>query len=289
MQNQFLNLTPPYSSRDQARWFLIPAPFDASTCYRPGARFGPQAIIEASTQMELLDEELLFEPYKVGIHTTHPLEPVLDPEKMAELVKKEVSKAIDQGKMVCTLGGDHSVSIGSITAFFKAFGPLNIIQFDAHLDLRETYQGSRFSHACVMKRVWDLGNPIQVGIRSFSEEELNFLKKTGAKPIFAKDIFSEPQGSIDSVIKSLDKSLPTYITIDLDCLDPSVMPAVGTPEPGGMSWYILVNFLQTIISNSNIVGFDCVELSPVPGINFPEFTAARLIYKVIGYCQKGKI
>ncbi|OCC15697.1 Agmatinase [Dissulfuribacter thermophilus] len=289
MQNQFLNLTPPYSSRDQAKWFLIPAPFDASTCYRPGARFGPQAIIEASTQMELLDEELLFEPYKIGIHTTQAIEPVLDPEKMAELVREEVSKAIDQGKMVCTLGGDHSVSIGAITAFFNAFGPLNIIQFDAHLDLRESYQGSRFSHACVMRRVWDLGNPIQVGIRSFSGEELTFLKETGAKPIFAKDIFSDPQGSIDSVIKSLDKSLPTYITIDLDCLDPSVMPAVGTPEPGGMLWYTLLNFLQTIISNSNIVGFDCVELSPVPGINFPEFTAARLIYKVIGYCQKDKI
>ena len=287
MGGQFLNLNQEFSHPERAKWVIIQAPFDASVCYRPGARLGPQAIVEASSQLEHFDEELLCEPYRVGIHTQDPIEPVIDPRQMSKLVYEEALKSFEMGKRVCLLGGDHSVSIGAIQAAHQVHGRLNLVQFDAHLDLRDSYQGSTHSHACTMRRVWDMVNPIQIGIRSFSKEEFEFLRSQAKPPISAGQIHSDPQGSLEEMKARVQPDLPTYVTLDLDCLDPSIMPAVGTPEPGGLLWYQILSFLREITTWSNVVGFDCVELAPIPGMNFPEFTAARLIYKVIGYCHHG--
>jgi len=245
--------------------------------------------LDASVQLEHLDEETLSEPFRKGIHTLAPIEPAIDPETMALKVQEVVTHALSLGgKKVCTLGGDHSVSIGAIRAFYNTFGPMNIVQFDAHLDLRESYQGSRYSHACVMRRVWDLGRVIQVGIRSFSREELDFLQKEGRRPILAKEIHQDQGSCVKRLVKSLDPGLPTYVTLDLDVLDPSIMPGVGTPEPGGMDWYGILDFIRAIPRTTRVIGFDCVELSPVPGMNISEYTAARLVYKFIAYVEDAR-
>ncbi len=285
MQNQFLGLKPPLCLPDTARWHILPIPYDASVCYRPGARYGPQAIIEASGQMELFDEEIKSEPYKAGIYTHPYLDTVIDPEKMCGLIMERSLKIIGLGnKRICTIGGDHSITIGVVNALYQHYGRLNIIQFDAHLDLRGSYQGSEFSHACVMRRIWDMANIVQIGIRSFSKEEWDFIQKYDHRPIMAHNVKEDLDKSIQAMKNALDPNLPTYITIDLDCLDPSHMPSVGTPEPGGLNWYELTYFLKYIALRSRrIIGFDCVELAPIGGLNFADYTAARLIYKFIGY------
>lgn len=287
MGSQFLDLSPEFSSAGEASWIIVPVPFDATTCYRPGARFGPQAIIEASCQMELFDDELLFEPYTCGIHTLNALEPLIDPREMAEKVEQVVAPLVSTGKKVCVLGGDHSVSIGAIEAVKKVHGRINCVQFDAHLDLRDNFQGSPYSHACVMRRVWEGVNPIQIGIRSYSKEEHDFIVGQPHSPITASSVHQDLEGVIANTRERLESALPTYVTIDLDCLDPSIMPAVGTPEPGGLGWFELLALLRAITQTTTVIGFDCVELAPVPGLNHPEYTASRLIYKMIGYCSQG--
>ena len=288
MGTQFLALGHEFSSEDKASWIIIPVPFDATTCYRPGARFGPQAIIDASCQMELFDEELLSEPFRHGIHTRSPVEPLIDPKEMALNVEEVVASILSGGKRVCVLGGDHSISIGAIEAAKRVYGKINLVQFDAHLDLRENYQGSPYSHACVMRRVWDGTNPIQVGIRSYSREEYDFLVGQDRLPLTAYSVRQDLEGTTLELARRLEAALPTYVTIDLDCLDPSIMPAVGTPEPGGLNWFDLLSLLRTITRTTTVIGFDCVELAPVPGLNHPEYTASRLVYKMIGYCSHGR-
>ncbi len=232
--------------------------------------------------MELYDEELKREVYRCGIHTTEPLSPLVDPEAMVQKVEKAASEIVSEQRLPVIIGGDHSVSIGAIRAVANQYGPLDIVQFDAHTDLRDSYQGTRFSHACVMRRVWELGQILQVGIRSTSGEEAKFLGQRGKEPIWAKDILID----LDSCIKKLVGFLsgrPIYITIDLDCLDPGIMPSVGTPEPGGLQWHHLMALLSAITKTGQVKGFDVVELSPIPGLHAPDFLAARLIYRLIGY------
>jgi agmatinase len=283
---QFLDLSPPHSDFESAKVAMVPVPFDATTCYKSGARDGPSHIIAASPHMEFYDEETDSEPYLKGIHTLEPLEPVLPPEKMVSTVRETVEDLLDASKLPVIIGGEHSVSIGAIQAVCKKLGKINIIQFDAHTDLRDSYLGTRFSHACVMKRVWDLGNVIQVGIRSISREEKDFLTSHGKEPVWAKDVIHDRESAIKAVISSL-APFPSYVTIDLDCLDPSIMPAVGTPEPGGLSWTDITAFLRALTKATNVVGFDVVELSPIPGHHASDFTAARLIYKFLAYIFDG--
>jgi len=261
---------------------LVPVPFDSTTCYKAGARDGPYHILAASPHMEFYDEETRTETYRCGIHTTSPLEPELPPENMVKKVRSEVSSIAKREQIAVVLGGDHSVSIGAIEAFYREKGPLNIIQFDAHTDLRESYQGSPFSHACVMRRVLDMGNVIQVGIRSLSLEEAELLESSHREPVWAKDVLQDREKAITKVLSSLE-DLPTYVTIDLDCLDPSIMPAVGTPEPGGLLWQDIISFLYKITRKTAIIGFDVVELSPIPGLHAPDYLAARLVYKFLSY------
>jgi len=279
---QFLNIPPPYTDRDRARVVVIPVPFDSTTTYKAGARDGPASIISASPHMEFYDEETDSEIYEWGIHTIDPVEPVLPPEEMVARVRDVAEEIIAAGKLPVTLGGDHSVSIGAIEAAHRLNGPLNIVHFDAHTDLRDSYQGSLYSHACVMRRVWSLGTVMQVGIRSLSKEEKDFLTEQQSRPIWARDLLADRNRCVDRLLRGL-KDLPTYVTIDLDCLDPSIMPAVGTPEPGGLAWADITAFLKALARTTRIVGFDVVELSPIPGYHAADFTAARLVYKFLSY------
>ena len=262
---------------------MVPVPYDSTTCYKAGARDGPMHILAASPHMELYEEEAGQEVYQCGIHTMDALEPCISPESMAEKVEQAVAGILSQRKLPVVLGGDHSVSIGAIRATAKSVGQLDIIQFDAHTDLRNEYQGSPYSHACVMRRVWDLGNVIQAGIRSTSREEMEFLEKSGTTPLWARDIIEMDPGRAAEMLTGRLTGRPVYITIDLDCLDPGIMPSVGTPEPGGLLWHQLTGMLRAISETGKIIGFDVVELSPIKGMHAPDYIAARLIYKLIGY------
>jgi len=261
---------------------VIPVPFDHTASYKTGARDGPQAILTASKNLELYDEETGTEVYKQVFYTLEPLEPVLPVEAMVREIRKTVESVLQNGQFPIVLGGDHSVSIGAIEAACNHFGRINIVQFDAHTDMRESYSGTPYSHACVMRRVWGLGNVIQIGQRATSLEEMAFLQAENRPPIWARDVAADRKKAIYTLLNRME-SLPTYITIDLDCLDPSIMPATGTPEPGGLGWFDLLECLKAILSRTQVIGFDVVELSPLPGYHAADFLAARLIYKLASY------
>jgi len=275
---QFLGLTDARAT--EAGVVIIPVPFDATVCYKAGARDGPARIIEASPHMEFYDEDAGCEGAEWGIYTDIPVDPVLLPDRLASKVEKRVGEWLSRGKLPVVLGGDHSVSIGAIRAVASAYPGLTVVQFDAHTDLRDTYQGTPYSHACVMRRIWDVAKVVQVGIRSTSREEFLFLKEEGREPIWARDVETDFENSLKRLKAYLEPG-PVYITIDLDVLDPSVMPAVGTPEPGGLGWYHLVDMVKCVMATAEVVGFDVVELSPLPGLHAADFLAARLVYKVI--------
>jgi agmatinase len=284
---QFLELQEDLSSLNRARFVVLPLPYDGATSWMAGARLGPRAIIEAYAQMELWDEETGMEGFRQGIHTLPIGEMPLEPQRVLETVRDAARQVFDRGKILIGIGGDHSVSIGTILEAFERYGPLDILQLDAHTDLRQSYQESTLSHACAMRRVWHCGNIIQAGIRSMSRKEHEFLRQQGAAaPIFASMFHSDEDEAIRLVLKRLS-GRPLYITIDVDCLDPSEMPATGTPEPGGLSWHTLIRLLRKVVERGTVVGFDLVELSPIPGLHFPQFTAARLIYKIINYMACG--
>lgn len=278
----FAALPPEYSDWERAQVALLPVPYDGTASYRPGARRGPLAILEASPQLELYDEELQTEPYRVGIATLPPLEVVLDPEAMTRRVEQAVSLVIQSEKFPVVLGGDHSITVGAVRALMARYGALSVLQLDAHSDLRDEYQGSRFSHACVARRVVETGCPlVQLGVRSLTREDADFLRKQEAiTTVYAHELSQDPGRAVEALERLRN---PVYISVDLDVLDPGVMPAVGTPEPGGLSWYQVLAVLREAFERYEVVGCDVVELCPIEGMVAPDFTAARLVYKLIGY------
>ncbi len=263
---------------------IVPVPYDGTTSFRSGTREGPLAIIQASRFLELYDEETRQDVSAAGIATLGEVEPVASsPEAMIESVYRICSPFSRQGKTVVVLGGEHSVSLGGIRAA-KDFRPeFSIVQFDAHADLRDSYQDSPFSHACIMRRAM-AHNPIeQIGIRSLSQEEAVFIDQQGLRPFYAVSVLADRQRVLDELLTRL---LPdVYVTIDLDVFDPSVMPAVGTPEPGGLGWYDLLFFLRHLSRARRIIAFDVVELSPQAGNIAPDFLAAKLVYKLLSYIR----
>ncbi len=272
---------------NEAKYIILPLPYDATASWGAGARFGPERILLASKELELFDEELLTEPFKAGIHTLPSLDIPIPPKDAYIKIEKTVHKIISSSKMPISLGGDHSVSFGAIKAIKKKYNNLSVLQLDAHTDLRESYQGTSLSHACIIRNIWDFCQVVQAGIRSVSKAEWQFLKAHGLEPIWARDIHDDLNHSIKKIISNIENS-QLYITIDVDCLDPSIMPATGTPEPGGLNWLELISILKEVCKNFEIVGFDVVELSPIPSFHHPEFTVARLIYKLIGYIEAFK-
>jgi agmatinase len=267
-----------FREADSAKVVLLPVPYDGTSTYIKGADRGPAAILEASYQLENYDIETDNEPYKVGIHTAEAVTENSSPEKMAVAVYDKTTEYLSKDKFVVTIGGEHSVSIGAIQAHAEKFRNMSVLQLDAHSDLRDKYQDSKFNHACVMARVKEMCPVVQVGIRSMDIEEKKSM--TAGSVFFAEDIYND-RSYIDSVIEKLTDNV--YITIDLDVFDPSVMPSTGTPEPGGMLWYDVLALLKSVCEKKSVVGFDVVELCPNESNKGPDFTAAKLIYKMLAY------
>ena len=268
-----------YSNIRDARIVIIPVPYDRTSTWIKGADKGPTAIIEASANMELYDIETGSEVYRKGIFTADALKVEdLLPEDMIEMVSEEVRHYIERGKFTVVVGGEHSVSIGSIKAHVKSSADVTVLQLDAHTDLRDEYNGSKYNHACVMARVREACPIVQVGVRSMDSSEKEFIDR--GRVFFAEDIYSRT-GWIDEAVGKLSGKV--YVTIDLDVFDPSIMPSTGTPEPGGLLWYEVLRLLKAVSDKKNIVGFDVVELCPNERNKAPDFLAAKLIYKMLSY------
>ncbi len=277
----FGGLEAQYAIYDTAHVVILPVPYEATTTLRAGTREGPGAIIRASRGMELYDEELRIEPYQCGIHTLdEPELSLATMESPHRQIEEIVDSLIIDGKFPIVVGGEHSLSLGPVRAFAKRYPDLTVLQLDAHADLRQAYNDTPYSHACIGRRILEVCPLVQVGIRSLSREEADFLNQGQIENIlFASDLLYGRRTFADYLARMRDN---VYVTIDLDAFDPSEMPAVGTPEPGGLGWYQVLDILRQVSSNRNIVGVDVVELCPLPGNVAPDFLAAKLIYKIVG-------
>ncbi len=266
-----------------ARVVVLPAPFEGTVSYGSGTARGPQAILDASEQLELYDEELDCEPFRCGIWTAPPL--ALDgetPERAADIIASRVGELLDDRKWVAMLGGEHSITAGAVRAAAARHPALQVVQLDAHADLRETYQGQRYSHACAMARCLEHAPVHAVGIRSYSKDESDRMRAMRDR---YRIVHAWEMGSpewIERVIGAVD-GRPVYLTIDVDVFDPSVVPATGTPEPGGLAWRPVLAFLAAVFRTAPVVAADVVELAPIVGLAHPDFTAARLVHKLIGW------
>jgi N1-aminopropylagmatine ureohydrolase len=280
--NNFMGIERPYCDYANARYAVLPIPYDSSASFKSGARDGPNAIIAASQHVEEFDEELAIEAYKCGIATLDPLLPnMAGPEHMHQDIFKVARRIVRDGKFLIGLGGDHSVTSSLVRAAMTKHKKLSVLQIDAHTDLRDSYEQAKYSHASVMRRVHDMGATIvPVGIRAFCAEEHRFMKRSGIHPITARDCVSTDDW-LDRALDGLTDNV--YVTIDIDGFDPAFAPGTGTPEPGGLDWYQVIGLLRIIAAEKNIVGADVVEVMPIPGQVVTEFLAARLIYKLICY------
>jgi agmatinase len=276
----FAGLMSPYADLPTAKVVILPVPYDSTTEWHSGTREGPQAIINASQYLELYDIELKRDIYKVGIHTLPKVQPLFNsPEEMIDRVHRIAGELIKQAKFLVMFGGEHSLSLGMVQALKEKNKDLCVLQLDAHADLRDEYLGTKYSHACVMRRIFELCPIVQVGIRSLSREEQKFLTQNRMHPFFAMP--SSDLASLEDITTSLSDNV--YISIDLDVFDPSIVPAVGTPEPGGMRWHEVLNLLRTVTLHKRVIGFDLVELCPKEGPASCAFLTAKLAYKLIGY------
>jgi len=277
----FAGLEPPHSDLKSAKVVILPVPYDGTMEWQSGARHGPQSIIDASQYLELYDLELDCEIHQVGIHTLPEVEPVASsPEDMVNRVYRIARGLIDQRKFVVMLGGEHSLTLGAARAFKEAFPGLSVLQLDAHADLRDEYLGTRYSHACVMRRIQELCPITHVGIRSLSREERQFITQNKS-PVFYMPELTEDKNFEKQVLASLGGDV--YVTIDADVLDPSIMPAVGTPEPGGLGWQQLLGIIKTVATHKRVVGFDLMEFCPRESSYPYAFLLAKLAYRFIGY------
>jgi agmatinase len=281
LPHNFLGLPKEYSDFSKAEFLIFPVPYEQTTTYQKGTSFGPQAIIQASQQVEFFDVELGKESYKKGVHTLDELFPTsAGPKEMVEKIHNLGKKLIGSKKKIIMLGGEHIISLGMVQVFKEKYKNLSVLQLDAHADLRDSYQESKFNHACVMRRIKEICPTVQVGIRNLSLEENNFIRKDKSKIFFAEKIRNKKDWQKEA-ISSLSENV--YLTLDLDFFDPSIMPSVGTPEPGGFLWYETLEFLKEVFAKKNMVGCDVVELCPQPGNIAPDFTVAKLVYKIMGY------
>lgn len=267
-----------YAQLNSSKIVLIPVPYDGTSTWGKGADKGPEAFLEASANMEIYDIETDSEVYKNGVFLADPVNENSSPEAMVEAVHKKASEYIKMGKFVTLFGGEHSVSIGSIRAFKENFDNLTVLQFDAHADLRPEYEESKCNHACAVHEAQHTTNLVQIGIRSMDTVEKPFLKKENC--FFAHQIFADPNWMNKALSRITDN---VFITIDLDVFDSSIMPSTGTPEPGGLNWYQVIDFIKLVIKNKNVVGFDIMELCPNDINRGPDFLAAKLYYKILSY------
>jgi len=279
----FAGLVSPYADLQTAKVVILPVPYDSTTTWQSGTREGPRAIIDASQYLEFYDIELDRDIYEVGIHTLPAVQPSMNsPENMIDRLYRIASELAKKEKFLVMFGGEHSLSLGMVQALRENFNDLCVLQLDAHADLRDEYLGTKYSHACVMRRIFELCNIVQVGIRSLSREEKQFLAQNNLNPFY----ISTPSSvitSMERIIASLSDNV--YVSIDMDVFDPSVMPAVGTPVPGGMQWHEVLNLLRSVTLHKRVIGFDLVELCPKNNTDACAFLAAKLAYKLIGYAM----
>lgn len=278
---EFGGTTPTTSDFETARVVILPVPLDRTTSYVAGTRNGPHEILVASSHMELWDEETQTDVHGIGIFTLPEME---FPFAMLDDVMREIGRVagelVSRDKFPIVLGGEHSITAPIVAALAGKYPGLSVLQIDAHADLRDTFMGTPHNHACVMRRVLDYARATQVGIRSLSPEEAAAIPSLPTEIFYDFNMRQDPDW-IDRVIDSLGETV--YITIDCDAFDPAIMPAVGTPEPGGLSWYESLALLRRVIAARKVVGFDLVELCPLPGNVAPNFLCAKLMYKILSY------
>jgi agmatinase len=257
---------------------IVPVPYDETSTWMKGADKGPDAILDASVNLEFYDIETSSEAHLKGIFTVPPVLQKESPELLTEDVYYRILTLLADNKFPVVIGGNHTVSIGSVKAFSEFYYDLCVLQLDAHSDLRQEYEGSKFNHACSMARAREFAPIVQVGIRSMSVEELPYVEKD--RMFYSHEL----NNNKDLYGKAIDKlSENVYITIDLDVFDPSLIPSTGTPEPGGPAYFELMHFLRDVIKSRNVVGFDIVELCPSATNKAPDFIAAKIIYQLLSY------
>lgn len=267
-----------FAKLDSSKIVLIPVPFDGTSTWQKGSDKGPEAFLNASDNMELYDIETRTEVYKQGVYLADAITENSSPEAMVEAVHKSVKAFIKRNKFVTIVGGEHSISIGTIRAFNECFDNLTVLQIDAHADLRKSYLGSKYNHACAVYEASQTTNLIQVGIRSMDVIETTVMDEE--KTYFAHELATN-EFWMDSAIDQMTDNV--FITFDLDALDPSILPSTGTPEPGGLFWYETLEFLKKVFEEKNVVGFDIMELCPNPNDKSSDFLAAKLYYKMLSY------
>ncbi|MCB2188181.1 MAG: agmatinase [Deltaproteobacteria bacterium] len=266
---------------DQARAAIIPVPLEDTVSYGHGASLGPAAIMAASANMELYDEGLDLDVIDFGILTRPAVAVHGGVARVLARVREAVAFELAAGRLPVVLGGEHTVTLGALEAVKEKYGPcFTVVVLDAHLDLRDEYEGNRLSHACVMRRALELGLPVRhMGSRSVSREEMDFLREAGIEPLWAADAHTDPNW-LTRALAGLDG--PIYLSLDVDGLDAAAMPATGTPEPGGLTYFQTVTWLAALCRGRQVLGLDLVELSPLEGQTAWDFTAARLLYRAMG-------
>lgn len=287
--NNFLNIPPENSNFDKSKAVIVSFPFEKSTTFGKGTNLGPKAIILASSQVELFDEELEKETYKeVGINTTAEIKPSKVADKFYLPLAEKVKEIVSLNKFPVILGGEHTISVGGILGVNEKYKSFSVLHFDAHADLRDSYEDNKFSHASAMRRVLEqegVKNLVSVGIRNISNEksegsEFDFYK---ANPERIKIFWAKDKDSlnIEEILNNLEENV--YLTFDVDAFDPSIMPSTGTPEPGGLTWQEVFKILKPVFQKKNVIAVDVVELSPIKNMSAPDFMIAKLIYRMIGY------
>jgi agmatinase len=278
---EFGGTTPSPTDFEHARVVVLPIPLDRTTSYVPGTRNGPHEILVASGHMELWDEETGTDVHSVGIYTMPEMDfPYATMEEVIAAIRRVAAELVERGKFPVVLGGEHSITPPIVAALAAKHPGLSVLQIDAHADLRESYMGTPHNHACAMRRVLEFAPVTQVGIRSLSGEEAAAVPSLRTQIFYDWNMRANPDW-IGRVVDSLSEKV--YITIDCDGFDPAIMPATGTPEPGGLSWYEGLTLLRRVIESRTVVGCDVVELSPAPGNVAPNFLCAKLIYKILSY------
>ncbi len=280
----FLDVPPELNDPAAARYAVLPIPYEATVSYKVGAADGPAAIIDASGQIEYYDAQLAGEFHTAGIATYPAIAPAASPEQQVDRVREAASEILGASKFLLSLGGEHSVTVGLVQAASEACdGELSVLQIDAHADLRDSYGGTRYSHACVMRRVLEVtGRICQVGIRSYSRDEAAQCPQQAGRFI-TPQIALDDDRWIDRALEMLGEKV--YVTVDIDGFDPAVAPGTGTPEPGGLTWRQVTSLLQRVCIEREVIAADIVEVRPIPPNHVTEVLAARLAYKIIAYTQ----
>ena len=277
--NNYAGIDDQYASFEKAEILLRSIPFDGTSTWGKGADNGFKAFLDASENMELYDIETNSEVYKKGIYLTKELSGFSTAEEMVETVYQDTKKQLKTNRFLTTFGGEHSISIGAIKAFYERFENLTVLQIDAHADLRSQYLGTPYNHACAVYDASRNCNLVQAGIRSMDVEEVQHIQE--GNMFYMHTIRANEKGWMQQALERCTDNV--YITFDLDAFDPAVCPGTGTPEPGGFFWYEILSFLKQVFSTTNVVGFDIVELAPMKGNRISEFLAAKLYFKLLTY------